>query len=171
MIENTIWMTYSEYLSVELRQSEEEGKDIEKYRRRVADILRLTDQDISFEERERRAWELLDEMEKEPIRADYPYKEPDKLEEIRQLLDEKSEKTYLVDYEKLRDKIFGAWMGRCIGCLLGQPIEGWKRERIIGFLKDTDNYPVNRFLSSEVKQDIVERYRVSNNGENAFVIR
>lgn len=168
MIENTIWMTYSEYLSVELRQSEEEGKDIEKYRRRVADILRLTDQDISFEARERRAWELLDEMEKEPIRADYPYKEPDKLEEIRQLLDEKSEKTYLVDYEKLRDKIFGAWMGRCIGCLLGQPIEGWKRERIIGFLKDTDNYPVNRFLSSEVKQDIVERYRVSNNGENAF---
>ena len=36
MIENTIWMTYSEYLSVELRQSEEEGKYIEKYRRRVA---------------------------------------------------------------------------------------------------------------------------------------
>lgn len=168
MIENTVWMTYSEYLPIELRQSEEEGKDIGKYRGRAEAILKLAEQDVSFAEKERMAWELLDEMEKEPVRKDYPYKEPDNLEEIRQLLDEKSSKIYPVDKEKLKDKILGAWMGRCIGCLLGQPIEGWKRERIIGFLKDTDNYPVSNFLSSEVERKIAERYQVSDNGENAF---
>lgn len=55
-----------------------------------------------------------------------------------------------------------------IGCLLGQPIEGWKRKRIEGFLKDTDNYPVERFLSSDVSEEIIHKYNVSNNGENAF---
>lgn len=50
----------------------------------------------------------------------------------------------------------------------GQPIEGWKRKRIEGFLKDTDNYPVERFLSSDVSEEIIHKYNVSNNGENAF---
>ena len=30
MIENTLWMTYFEYLPIELKQAEEEGKNVEK---------------------------------------------------------------------------------------------------------------------------------------------
>lgn len=37
------------------------------------------------------------------------------------------------------DKIYGAWLGRCAGCLLGQPVEGWRRARINGLLKETGN--------------------------------
>ncbi len=168
MIENTVWMTYSEYLPIELRQSAEEGKEVEKYRARVEQITGMTGDRETFAIREKLAWNLLEEMEGEPVKAAYPYKEPDKLDEIRQLLTGDSDKRYPVGREKIKDKVLGAWTGRCIGCLLGQPIEGWKRERIVGFLKDTDNYPVNRFLSSAVDQKIRERYQVSDNGENAF---
>jgi ADP-ribosylglycohydrolase len=59
-------------------------------------------------------------------------------------------------------------MGRCSGCLLGQPIEGWRQKRIEGYLRDTDNYPVRRYFSSDQPQEIIERYQISNNGENAF---
>lgn len=168
MIENTVWMTYAEYLPVELRQSEEEGREVEKYRERVERIAQMAGTKESFGLREKLAWNILEEIEREPVKAGYPYQEPDELEEIRQLLDENRSKKYVVNQETIKDKVLGAWMGRCIGCLLGQPVEGWKRERIVGFLKDTDNYPVKRFMSSAVGQDIVARYRVSDNGENAF---
>lgn len=168
MIENTVWMTYAEYLPVELRQSEEEGREIGKYRERVERIAQMAGTKESFDLREKLAWNILEEMEREPVKAGYPYQEPDELEEIRQLLDENRGKKYMVNQETIKDKVLGAWMGRCIGCLLGQPVEGWKRERIVGFLKDTDNYPVKRFMSSAVGQDIVTRYQVSDNGENAF---
>ena len=168
MIENTVWMTYAEYLPVELRQSEEEGREIGKYRERVERIAQMAGTKESFDLREKLAWNILEEMEREPVKAGYPYQEPNELEEIRQLLDENRGKKYMVNQETIKDKVLGAWMGRCIGCLLGQPVEGWKRERIVGFLKDTDNYPVKRFMSSAVGQDIVTRYQVSDNGENAF---
>lgn len=168
MIENTVWMTYTEYLSIELKQSEEEGKDVEKYFRRAEKIQKLTEEDCTFAEKEKLAWDLLDEIEKEPIKADYAYIEPNNLEEIKALRDRNGGKKYIVDMEKMWDKIYGAWLGRCIGCLLGQPVEGWKRERIKGFLQDTDNYPVRHFLSSDVSREIIERYQVSNDGENAF---
>ena len=77
-------------------------------------------------------------------------------------------RNFTVDQATIEDRVWGAWLGRCIGCLLGQPIEGWKRKRIEGFLKDTDNYPVERFLSSDVSEEIIHKYNVSNNGENAF---
>lgn len=168
MIENTVWMTYAEYLPVELRQSEEEGREIGKYRERVERIAQMAGTKESFDLREKLAWNILEEIEREPVKAGYPYQEPNELEEIRQLLDENRGKKYMVNQETIKDKVLGAWMGRCIGCLLGQPVEGWKRERIVGFLKDTDNYPVKRFMSSAVGQDIVTRYQVSDNGENAF---
>ena len=38
MIENTLWMTYFEYLPIELKQAEEEGKNVELYRRNYSDI-------------------------------------------------------------------------------------------------------------------------------------
>lgn len=48
MIENTVWMTYSEYLPIELRQSAEEGKEVEKYRARVEQITGMTDDRETF---------------------------------------------------------------------------------------------------------------------------
>ena len=35
-----------------------------------------------------------------------------------------------LDHDGLRDRLLGAWLGRCAGCNLGKPVEGWSRERI-----------------------------------------
>ena len=52
MIENTLWMTYFEYLPIELKQAEEEGKNVELYRKEIEEIIQ-TSGDMSFEEKER----------------------------------------------------------------------------------------------------------------------
>ena len=40
MIENTLWMTYFEYLPIELKQAEEEGKNVELYRKEIEEIIK-----------------------------------------------------------------------------------------------------------------------------------
>lgn len=165
MISDNRWLTYSEYLSVELQQSAEEGKDVDKYQEEVNRILELPEY---TKERESRALKLLEEIERLPIREDYYYREPDDLGDIRKLRNCDGGKTYPFDSNILKDKVHGAWMGRCIGCLLGQPIEGWDHKRIEGYLKDTGNYPVKTYFSSQWPEEIIKRYQISNNGENAF---
>jgi ADP-ribosylglycohydrolase len=63
--------------------------------------------------------------------------------------------------EKLFDKVYGAWLGRCAGCLLGQPIEGWTRDRIAGLLKETDNYPFKYYISSAIPEELRKKYDVA----------
>ena len=84
MIENTLWMTYFEYLPIELKQAEEEGKNVELYRKEIEEIIQ-TSGDMSFEEKERKAWEILDRIEKEPIKREFPYQEPNEIEKIEEL--------------------------------------------------------------------------------------
>ncbi len=56
------------------------------------------------------------------IKSDFPYNEPNDYNEINKLLDgyawENSE-------EITSDKFLGAWLGRCAGCALGKPVEGY----------------------------------------------
>lgn len=165
MIEDNRWLTYVEYLPVEMIQSREEGRDISQFQEEIEMILNNSQQPG---EAEKAAYDVLDRIEKIPVNPGYPYQEPNEIENIRRLRDASGGKTYSVSKSDMEDKIHGAWMGRCIGCLLGQPIEGWNQKRIEGFLKDTGNYPVKTYLSSDQPQEIIERYNVSNDGENAF---
>lgn len=47
-----------------------------------------------------------------------------------------------LDERELRDKQLGAWLGRCSGCMLGKPVEGWGRERIERALRRAGEYPL-----------------------------
>lgn len=62
------------------------------------------------------------------------------------------------------DKIYGAWLGRCAGCLLGQPVEGWRRARINGLLKETGNLPLQNYISSDIGPILREKYNVRDDG-------
>ena len=86
--------------------------------------------------------ELLDRLEQAPRRDDWPYEEPSRLEEILALLPEPATAPLRLDEGQLRDRLSGAWLGRCAGCTLGKPVEGWTHEQIRRYLEPAGAYPL-----------------------------
>lgn len=150
------YVSRAEYIETELRQSAQEGKDVDASIEQEAEDILKEKGTVSGEEKALRLYERLRQM---PVKADFPYREPETLEEILELLPTCSPRAIKKDV--LRDKILGAWLGRAAGCLLGQPVECWTRDRILGFLKETDNYPIHGYMSSDVSGDIRKRYQVA----------
>ena len=100
---------------------------------------------------------LLEEIERLPIREDYYYREPDDLGDIRKLEIVMEERLIRLIPISLRIKFTVPGWDGVIGCLLGQPIEGWDHKRIEGYLKDTGNYPVKTYFSSQWPEEIIKR--------------
>jgi ADP-ribosylglycohydrolase len=46
------------------------------------------------------------------------------------------------------DKVYGGWLGRCAGCTLGKPVEGygWTRDRIRAYLEQAGAYPLRDYI-------------------------
>lgn len=157
MVHNEQWMKSLWNLSVEEQQAQEEGKDLSSMKLELNTLMQ-DNQNPDLYERAERLYHAIQAL---PTRPGYSYVEPDNLDDIHQ---ETKAEPPLPHYDKgnhaLLDQILGAWQGRMSGCLLGQPVEGWHRDRILGFLKDTDNFPIHRYLSSDVAPDIRERYRI-----------
>ena len=51
-----------------------------------------------------------------------------------------------VSDNRLRDRLRGAFFGRCAGCLLGKPVEGWHRDRIFKALKKDKHFPLANYF-------------------------
>jgi ADP-ribosylglycohydrolase len=86
--------------------------------------------------------ELLDRLERAPRTADWPYEEPSRLEEILARLPQPACAPLRLDEGRLRDRLTGAWLGRCAGCTLGKPVEGWTSEQIRRYLEPAGAYPL-----------------------------
>ncbi|AJY74309.1 ADP-ribosylglycohydrolase family protein [Paenibacillus beijingensis] len=155
------YLQYALHVEIEYEQALDEGRIIApKLEEEYAQIKAL---DLWDPQREKLAAGFLDEMEKMAIRVDYPYAEPSDLPGILAAKpSEYNSEAVPVSREKLTDKIYGAWLARCAGCLLGHPIEGWQRERILGLLKETGNLPIRYYISSEIDSSIAEKYGVKN---------
>jgi len=120
----------------------------------------MDDSDI---EKDRLAGEVYDEIQNQPVKDDYAYSEPSGLDEIKAA---RPDSASLINNKYIHgkadyDKVYGAWLGRCAGCLLGKPIEGWGRGKITGLLKDTGNYPFNFYISSDIPSGIKEKYGIT----------
>lgn len=48
--------------------------------------------------------------------------------------------------KQLADHILGAWLGRCVGCLLGKPVEGWTAEQIRIYLNGVGAWPLDGYI-------------------------
>lgn len=160
LIEQMRWIKISERLADEVIQCRYEGKEIEQIMPAVDHAL-LMEEGEQKEEACRKVFELL---EAAPVKADYPYEEPDQYRAIQALLPEEAKKEYPA--EMTEEAVKGAWYGRAIGCLLGIPVETWTRERIEGFLKESGQYPLQDYMRSDAEEEIRQRYGVSEIDEN-----
>jgi ADP-ribosylglycohydrolase len=122
----------------EIIQRREEGCDVSGFEEELESVL-PGDWDALES-----LYEALDELD--PA-ADFPYVEPSTLDSLRAARPQGVRRMAMTrDDDALFDRIYGAWLGRCAGCSLGKPVEGWPRERIERYLKLSDAYPLSDYF-------------------------
>lgn len=144
---NTYWLSFSELLKFELKQCSEEGKNIDGYSEKIDKILSIDE----YSTKEMEAGILLDEMYKLPV-VNKLLKEPSDWDGILGELKIDKLQSEKIPYsnEELLNRVHGAWVGRCGGCLLGKPFEGSKIKTINNYYKmNNDKFPVFDYFSSD----------------------
>lgn len=145
------WAEAHQLLTDEFRQSLEEGRDPQ-----VIEALRARAEALAPSEHEKLA-AIWYETQSVPQRADFPFVEPSGLEAIRaERLHPVAARTLPYGEEGLFDRMHGAWLGRCIGCALGKPVEPLmdakegvsSKERIRQYLVGVspDEYPIRGYI-------------------------
>jgi len=156
---NLRWLRLSrEDILTERKQCIQEGKDVSAL---DAEFERVAAMRLETRAGQAAAGALLDKAAELPPRGDFPYREPSELNAIRAECDAPPAlPAFELDDGLLADKVFGAWLGRVSGCLLGKPVEGWRRPRMWGYLMDTSRWPLDDYFSLNVPQKILAKYEV-----------
>lgn len=152
----TDWEFYPSALMIEYEQAIDEGLEIEEYKEIIEAVSKLPKCDAK-----KRFGDLIfDIVTNAKVREDYAYTEPSDLDSIKAL---RQAYTYeKKDGASIEDRIYGAWMGRVCGCMLGKTVEGVRTNNLVPFLKETNNYPMHRYiLKSDLNDDILSRYVIN----------
>lgn len=156
-----MWCLYisTEDIKIEKGQLLDEGKDISAVESELEELAGLDlDNDLQLQTRVKELYIRLNDL---PQRDDYAYIEPSELDRIKAERPTGVRKLSIgLDDEAIYDKLLGAWLGRCSGCLLGKPVEGWKSDRMWNYLKEIGQYPLDDFFITQVPKDIAEKYGV-----------
>lgn len=149
-----MWIRYLKtFVEQEVSQRREEGCDVEDFENRLLKTRRENRSELE---------KILKELGEVSPRPDFPYNEPSKLQEIEA---ERPKKLQRIDVtlpdSELYDKIYGGWLGRCAGCLLGKPVEGRSRQHIEEWLGIADAYPLKHYFPpiSKLSEDTPEWLR------------
>lgn len=149
------WEVYASQLMIEYEQSMDEGLDIEAYK----EVFEAVSKMPLDSKKDQMADVLFQIVQSAKVREGYPYKEPSELEEIRALCKAHAFVEKKPDRQELAEKIYGAWMGRVCGCLLGKPVEGIHIGELHSLLKSSDNFPMYRYITSQdVTREMYENY-------------
>jgi len=141
------WDKLKEIVRLEIIQKKEEGADVqgffEEYENAGDDEQKLK--------------ELYDKLFLLEPEQSIASKEPSELEEIRKQRTDGLRKLKIkFDENKLMDKFYGAWIGRCAGCALGKPLEagpfmagtksnpGWKNVKL--WFEGADAWPIKGYV-------------------------
>lgn len=129
----------AEVLSDELEERREAGYDVAE----LEEVCKRALESGLSVEIERAQTRLVESS----LRADWTFHEPSELEGIRQTLPAPPGAPKLrLDRDGLHDRLTAAWLGRCAGCNLGKPVEGWNRQRIREYLELAGTYPIDDYL-------------------------
>lgn len=152
-----LWLSADE-LKIELKQLEDEGRDVSRLKAQFQRMIKQGNEKLARWDTQIKAQALVDAAQKLPMRKGYAYTEPSDLSGIRKLR-VRGPRQYPVKLsdKELMNRIHGAWLGRCIGCLLGKPVEGVRSWDIEAFLKATGQWPLRDYIrfgfSGKAKKD------------------
>ena len=156
------WEFYSSNLLLEYQESFDEGLDVEVYRDVFSSVSRLPKGEI----KKKLGDVLFEAVTSATQREGYAYIEPSELEQIKGLR-KKYDIPITYNCKDMESKIHGAWMGRICGCMLGKPLEGIRTDELVPFLKETNNYPLHRYvLRSDLTDEIIARYKFGFAGQS-----
>ncbi len=155
------WESYQREFMTEYRQSMEEGLDIESYR----ELFEVSAKLPEGETKEKIGEAIFDLVYNAPIREGYEYVEPSDYAEILKLRDKFKLPKKKLGKRELEKKLHGAWMGRVAGCLLGKPVECMHTYHIHKILKQSNNFPLRRYIA---KEDLGEEF--INNPDNKWLV-
>jgi ADP-ribosylglycohydrolase len=90
-------------------------------------------------------------LEKTIPRSDFPYIEPNEWEEIARGFTPLPEHKSFFTSDGLYDRIYGAWLGRCVGCILGRAVENLESEEnsyqtVETYLRLGNAYPLTDYV-------------------------
>ena len=128
----------------EIKQREEEGCDVAELRAAHKQIAESDSPD-----KREQLESLLAKVD--ALGSPFEAQEPSALDGIHLLRPEGPraiEKTF--SYAELYDRIHGAWLGRCAGCQLGKPVEGFSKEQARIAAELSTGYPLTNYYGSIV---------------------
>lgn len=160
MLKHHPWVLLGQDIMTEYEQCEMEGRDVALYKPIVDSFCKLNNEQLRPLEKSIEAlYEVLDNA---PIKADYPFVEPSDLDGIFAACPtEKPALPAVPEKDVLLAKMKAAWNGRIAGCLLGKPVEGWRRPNLYKMLKATDNYPLSRYIRySDFSEELVQELSI-----------
>lgn len=153
---------YLNDIMAEYNQCIEEGLDVENHKEFFESVAAME----NGEEKSRLCDKVFEIVINSEIRPDYKYQEPNKLDDIKALRKPYEYASVTPDDEALRKKLMGAWTGRACGCLLGKPVEGIRSDEFIPFLKETNNYPMHRYImSTDITEEVSSHYKFGFTGK------
>ena len=120
------WEFYALATETEYRQSMDEGLDVETYKELFDAISKLPKNEI----KKKLGDVLFENIRSADTRKGYKYIEPSDLDEIKKLA--KDYPLYgKANPDTLEKKIYGVWMGRICGCMLGKTIEYMRTDELL----------------------------------------
>lgn len=140
-------------LREELQQLKEEGKNLD-FDQFIKEI------DEAGEEKSI-LMEIYKNMSSLSVSSDFKYDEPTDYEEILLKIPGSLGKVNLPNDEKLYDKMYGAWLGRCIGCALGQPVELWNYDGIKTWCEKADAWPLDFYIPTHSRAEQEDNFKLN----------
>jgi len=128
-----------EVIHLEIQQREQEGHEVEAIREMLDSWTRPTKQKI---------YHLYSSLLAAPLRADFPYEEPDTLADIHSMRPPGPRDAGIaVTSSELYERVHGAWLGRVAGCVLGKPLQlGLSKSKVIQYLHQANSYPLRNYV-------------------------
>jgi ADP-ribosylglycohydrolase len=151
------WTTLENLVSAEREQRMQEGCNLEGFNERFN----------NFKKDEATLMGFYNELMALPVVDSFDC--PNELDKIKELRPNGPRKLNITNDEKeLQDKFYGAWLGRCIGCALGKPIEngdfmagsngraGWENVKL--WFEGANAYPISNYTPKHSTAE--EKYNI-----------